>query len=275
MGTPLVSVCMPVYNGARFLEAAVRSVLAQTYPAFELLIFDDASMDGSWELLQRFRDPRITLKRNAQNLGPEGNWNQALREAQGKYIKIFHQDDLLEPECLSKQVESIEQHHGVVLSFCDRKIIRENGQYFMTRKNKWKNNPIEISEIIKKCLVTGTNPIGEPSSVLFSINAAKNAGFFDARHPYVIDLDYWIRILENGQAYHIQSALVSFRISSKQWSKKLIQQQSHDFCKFIKIIKKTHKNDIDTFKIIWASIMSKFNAFIRSILYYFVFTDKK
>lgn len=275
METPLVSVCMPVYNGARFLEEAVRSVLAQTYPAFELRIFDDASTDGSWELLQQFQDPRITLIRNARNLGPEGNWNQALAAAQGKYIKIFHQDDILEPECLFKQVESMEKHDNVVLSFCNRKIIRPNGQIFMVRKNKWKNNPTTISEIIQKCLKSGTNPIGEPSCVLLSCDAAQKAGFFDSKYPYVIDLDYWFKILAHGLAHHTQEPLVSFRISSKQWSNRLAQQQSHDFCNFIQHLREKHSKDVGKFALKWGESMSKLNATLRYILYYFVFSDKK
>jgi glycosyltransferase involved in cell wall biosynthesis len=233
MADPLVSVCLPVYNGARFLEAAVQSVLAQTYPHFELQVFDDASTDGSWELLQGIRDPRITLHRNERNLGPEANWNQALAAARGKYIKLFHQDDLLAPECLEKQVRALEDHPAAVLAFCRRHIIRPDGRRLMTRGGPWGTGLVSASQAFRRCLLAGTNLIGEPSAVLFRSEAGKRIGGFDGSIPYLIDLDFWLRLMDAGDAWSIGEPLASFRISSGQWSAALSRRQSQAFSQFM------------------------------------------
>lgn len=233
MDGPLVSVCMPVYNGARFLDEAVRSVLAQTHGDFELRVFDDASTDGSWGLLQGILDPRIILHRNERNLGPEENWNQALSAARGKYIKLFHQDDLLTPDCLERQVRALEDHPGVVLAFCKRTIIRPDGRRLMTRGGPWPERPIHPAEVVRQCALAGTNVIGEPSAVLFSTGASRLVGRFDGSLPYVIDLDYWIRLLAHGTAFYIDQPLASFRLSPRQWSAAIGRGQGSEFIGFL------------------------------------------
>src|SRR5688500_16896371 len=114
---PKVSVCLPIRNGARYLGAAIESVLAQTEQDFELLIADDSSTDGSVDLVEAFAqsDSRIILTRHSEPLVLFGNYNFCIRQAHGKYIKLFGQDDLLDPHCLSTQVALLEQHSDVQL----------------------------------------------------------------------------------------------------------------------------------------------------------------
>lgn len=233
MDRPLVSVCLPVYNGARFLRPAVQSVLDQTYPHFELLVFDDASSDGSWEILQEIQDPRVVLHRNAHNLGPEANWNQALFAARGRYVKLFHQDDLLAPECLERQVRALEEHPEAVLAFGKRRIITPDGRRLMTRGGPWPEGLVAPASVVRRCVLAGTNLIGEPSAVLFAREVACRTGTFDGRLPYVIDLDYWIRLLAQGPAYSLDAALTSFRLSPAQWSAAIGRHQVTQFLAFL------------------------------------------
>ncbi len=96
---PQVSVCLPVFNGERFLSAAIESTLAQSEPHFELLISDDASTDASWQIIQEYArsERRIKCWQNQSNLGLFKNYNVCMEQASGEYIKLFAQDDLLEP----------------------------------------------------------------------------------------------------------------------------------------------------------------------------------
>lgn len=229
---PLVSVCLPVYNGARFLAAAVASVQAQTHADFELRVFDDASTDGSWELLQSIRDPRLILHRNSRNLGPEANWNQALAAATGHYIKLFHQDDLLAPDCLERQVNVLEQHPEAMLTFCRRHIVGPDGRRLLTRGGPWREGPVSAEDAVRRCVRAGTNLIGEPSAVLLRAGAGRRAGGFDGRIPYLIDLDYWLRLMAFGPAWAIDAPLVSFRVSPQQWSAAIGRRQHAAFNAF-------------------------------------------
>jgi glycosyltransferase involved in cell wall biosynthesis len=76
MSNPLISVCIPVYNGAAYLEDCLQSVIAQTYSNIEILLVDDGSTDDSISIIEKFsqKDSRIRLVRNQKNLGLTGNW---------------------------------------------------------------------------------------------------------------------------------------------------------------------------------------------------------
>jgi len=112
---PLVSVLMPVYNAAAYVEEAIRSVLTQTYDDFELLVFDDGSTDGSIELIRAIEDTRIRLFESPQNLGYVVHLNEGLRLAQGVYIARMDADDIALPERFAKQVALLNSEPNVVL----------------------------------------------------------------------------------------------------------------------------------------------------------------
>lgn len=267
MAAPLVSVCMPVYNGERFLAAAVDSVLAQTHGHFELRVFDDASTDSSWELLQEIRDPRLILHRNTCNLGPEANWNQALAAARGKYVKLFHQDDLLAPECLEKQVRALEDHPEAVLTFCRRHIVSPDGRRLLTRGGPWATGPVHGSQVFRRCLLAGTNLIGEPTAVLLRSDILSQSGGFDGSIPYLIDLDLWLRLMEYGSAWSIGEPLVSFRISSGQWSVALISRQSQAFNQFTQKILASGRYQASVLDRARGALAANLNAVMRGWVY--------
>jgi len=76
--TPLVSVCIPVFNGERFIALTIDSVLRQTFTDFELIIVDDHSSDRSLEIISAYTDNRLRVVVNDHNPGAEGNWNRCL-----------------------------------------------------------------------------------------------------------------------------------------------------------------------------------------------------
>ncbi|WP_005031335.1 glycosyltransferase family 2 protein [Holophaga foetida] len=267
---PLVSVCLPVFNGERFLEKAVDSVLRQTYPHFELLIFDDRSTDNSLTILQGIHDSRIRIHCNARNLGAEANWNQAVGAAHGEYVKLFHQDDLLAPDCLKEQVAALEGHPNAVLAFCDRTIIRPDGSKLMSRSAPWGTQEIDALEALLACLRAGTNLIGEPSAVLFRRGTALTAGPFDGSLPYLIDLDYWFRLMKHGTALHLPTSLACFRLSSKQWSSRIIKQQSKDFIEFIDRLMASKTFPISPFLRVYGGWVARMNALLRTLVYRFL-----
>lgn len=114
---PLVSVIMPVYNGGPYLSEAIESILSQSFENFELIAVDDASSDGSWEILAAYaeKDDRITLVRNEKNLGHCITSNKAIGMARGKYIARQDQDDISMPERFSAQVNYLERNSEVGL----------------------------------------------------------------------------------------------------------------------------------------------------------------
>ncbi|MBA5639016.1 glycosyltransferase [Duganella sp. LX20W] len=234
-GVPTVSVCIPTYRGAALLGQAIDSVLAQHYTDFELLIIDNHSGDGTDQLVASYTDPRIRYLCNARNLGAEANWNRCLDEARGRYIKLLPHDDLIAPDCLARQVEVLErdQAQAIALVYCARTVIDAGGRAVMVRGGARRGGVVAGPALVRRCLRRGTNLIGEPGAVLFRRQLARTVGPFDASLPYVVDLDYWCRLLRHGDACHLPQPLASFRLSRAAWSVALERRQGADFRRFM------------------------------------------
>lgn len=122
----LVSIIMPSWNTGRFLAESIRSVIAQTYKNWELLLVDDCSTDNTEEVLRPFlSDSRIRFLKNETNCGAALTRNRALREAQGEWIAFLDSDDLWMPEKIEKQLAFMQQG-GYVLSYHEYEKIDEN-----------------------------------------------------------------------------------------------------------------------------------------------------
>jgi glycosyltransferase involved in cell wall biosynthesis len=115
---PLVSVGMPAFNGAKYVRQAAESILAQTYANLELIIADNASTDATAAICEELagRDSRITLLRNASNLGAAQNCNIVQRAARGKYFMWAGVHDLWKTELIERCVAALESHPGAVIA---------------------------------------------------------------------------------------------------------------------------------------------------------------
>lgn len=106
----LVSIVMPNYNAAKYVEETLRCVLAQTYTNWELLFVDDCSTDDSVAIVERLNDPRIKILRNEKNSGAAASRNYALRQAQGRYVAFLDSDDVWAADKLEKQVAFMQEN---------------------------------------------------------------------------------------------------------------------------------------------------------------------
>ena len=122
----MVSIIMPSYNTAAFVADTIKSVLAQTYTNWELIIVDDCSSDNTMEVLNAITHPSIRLFQNEKNSGAAVSRNRALREARGKYIAFLDSDDLWAPDKLEKQIAFMKQN-GYAFSYTCYNEIDENG----------------------------------------------------------------------------------------------------------------------------------------------------
>jgi glycosyltransferase involved in cell wall biosynthesis len=267
---PTVSICIPTYKGAAHLTRAIRSVLAQTYGDLELLIIDDNSPDETPAVVASFDDPRIRYLRNPQNLGAEGNWNKCLELAHGRYFKLLPQDDALYPSCLAKQVAVLEgdPKEEIAFVFCARSIVDSNDRAIMTRRY-WSapSAKIPARAAIAACVARGTNVIGEPAGVLFRTHLATRIGHFDGSIPYVIDLDYWVRLLAHGAAYYQSESLVFFRVSGGSWSVAIGSRQSQEFSRFIDKLVHSLGVPVPLHARVSGKIMARLNNGLRLLMY--------
>jgi glycosyltransferase involved in cell wall biosynthesis len=190
---------MPVYNVERFVADAVRSVLAQSFEDFELLIIDDLSPDGSIAVCQGFDDPRIRIIHHRQNRGLAGARNTGVRNAQGDLLAFIDSDDCWHPEKLERHVAHLNEHPGVGVSFSRSAFIDEDGI---------PNNCYQMPRLtaLDPGYYLCRNPIGNGSAPVirrevfrdiryFEDSRGKQEDwYFDERLRRSEDIECWIRI---------------------------------------------------------------------------------
>lgn len=129
--SPLVSIITPNYNCARFIAQTIESVLAQSYANWEMLIVDDCSTDGSYEIARECaeKDSRIKVLRNEKNSGAAVSRNRAIEASSGEYVAFLDSDDLWLPEKLERQIAFMQQH-DCDFSFTEYEHIDEENKSF-------------------------------------------------------------------------------------------------------------------------------------------------
>lgn len=127
--TPRVSIGMPVYNGERYIEEAVESLLAQTFSDFELIISDNGSTDRTKEIALSLaeKDKRIRVVANSVNRGAAYNYNSVFKLSRGKYFKWASHDDLCFPTLLERCVQVLDDSPDAVLCFTKARLIADDG----------------------------------------------------------------------------------------------------------------------------------------------------
>jgi glycosyltransferase involved in cell wall biosynthesis len=125
-----VSIGLPVYNGENYLASALKSILAQTYSDFEVIISDNASQDRTQEICEAFveKDQRVRYYRNSTNLGLFKNFNQVFELSKGKYFQWMAHDDLLAPEFLSKTVPVLDNDDSIVICYTQELQVDVHGE---------------------------------------------------------------------------------------------------------------------------------------------------
>ena len=127
---PTVTIGMPVFNGARYLEAAVSSALEQDYPDLEVVIADNGSSDQTVEIARSFaeRDPRVRVYQHSENLGAARNYNFVVDEARGRYFRWLAHDDLCGPGLVRQAVELLDSRPDCVLAFARTRYVDDEAR---------------------------------------------------------------------------------------------------------------------------------------------------
>jgi len=214
MNFPLVSICIPVYNGEPYIFETINSAISQTYKNIEIIIFDDCSTDKSAEIIKKFADIRITYNLNDKNYGAFINFQKCVEACNGDYIKLLNDDDLLRPNAIETQVNVLINNPDVSICITATNVINEFDKIIMKRQLYKKSLKINGKKLAKKSLLCGRNIYGEPSTVLFRKDKSRQVGDFSNELHISSDLDYWIRLSYVGDVYYINEFLSDWRISS-------------------------------------------------------------
>ncbi|MEZ4601554.1 MAG: glycosyltransferase [Syntrophotaleaceae bacterium] len=214
---PRVSICIPTYNSAAFLEEALESVWAQDFRDYEVVMVDDGSSDDTVRISAAFaaRDPRIRCFVNPYNLGISTNCNRCMELARGSYIKFLFADDvLLAPDALARMAAALDAHPGVALVACARRIIDGQSRLLQEIVSYADGLHCPGSEVARHCLIDVVNRIGEPTAVLFRRRVGRPG--FDPDYCQLLDFEMWLRLLEEGDFFYLGVPLVGFRLHDGQ-----------------------------------------------------------
>ncbi len=187
--TALVTVLMPVFNGARYLASAIESILGQSFDDFEFLIVDDASTDESRALIRGYSDSRVRLVENSINIGQTNSLNRGLGLARGLYVARLDADDIALPQRLGRQVDYLARHPETALLASASCYIDADGRV-------WRQNPaiatlhnaIAWQLIFNNCL--------PHSSIMMRRQAVVSSGGYNMDFKWAQDYElysHWIR----------------------------------------------------------------------------------
>lgn len=202
MSKPLISIIMSVYNGQKYLEESIKSILNQKYDNFEFIIVNDKSTDDSLKIINSFNDPRIILIDNSQNIGLTKSLNKALKLAKGKYIARQDDDDISLPERLKEQFNYLEKNLETALlgTFVYR--IDSNGK-IIDEVHNLKSPSYE--DMLKH------NHI-KHGSVMLKKDIIRDIGGYNELFKYVQDYELWIRVSKKYTIKNLETPLYKLRI---------------------------------------------------------------
>lgn len=264
----LVSVAIPTYFGAATVLDTVRSVVGQSIDDIEIVVSDDASEDATLDIVAGVADPRIRVLANRTRVGPAGNWNRALNACRGEYVKVLAQDDLLYPNNIRVASEALDANPAAALASVKRDIIGFDGIVLMHNRGlTGMSGLVESSKVARRVVRAGSNLLGEGSSVLFRRSAAQETGSFDDSLPYVIDIDYWLRLSRWGPVVAIAETHAAFRVSGGSWSNSLVREQGRQFVALINKLDADPLGQLSPLDVRIGKVRSHLNSYMRQAFY--------
>jgi glycosyltransferase involved in cell wall biosynthesis len=213
-----VSIVLTSYNHAKYLRESINSVLNQTFTDFELIIWDDASTDESWEIISSYADPRL---RSFRSKTP--NIVAHVRDVisgmvVGEYIAIHHSDDVWEPDKLEKQVGFLDANPQIGAVFSWAQIIDENGQPFQDKSHyyyKIFEQPNRTRHEWLNFFFHHGNALCHPS-LLIRKECYEACGLYRYGLAQLPDFDMWVRLCMKYEIHVMPEKLLRFRIRSNE-----------------------------------------------------------
>lgn len=216
MSEALITVGIPTYNRASYLEAALDSVFFQEGASFEVLVVDNASTDATPELMAErvLRHPRLRYYRNETNLGMAGNWWRTAMETRTPYLKFLMDDDLLKPGCLAAFEAAIREYPSASLLACLADAVDAEGHLLGSARARYAPDGRIPGALMQRFLLAWTNQIGCPTHVVFKQEAILphvEELWRRSRDNWSPDFAMMIRALSHGDFVALNRSLVAIR----------------------------------------------------------------
>ena len=216
--SPEISIVMPVYNGAKYLEAAIDSILNQSFKEWELIIINDGSTDNTEALIKNYTDERIVYLNNSQNLGLAKSFNIGINAARGTYIARMDADDMSVNDRLEKELGFLKTHPDIDIVGTAVQLIDENGH-----GSKIASKPLTHLELKWQSLLS--TPFFHPT-ILTTAGVLK-ANPFDESLFNSEDYELWSRLLfgKNMKFANLSEPLLLYRVSKNSFTQSLNKEK--------------------------------------------------
>lgn len=214
---PLISIILPVRNGAKTLQQTIESVLAQYFIDFELLAIDDGSDDGTLDILKSFSDYRIKVIASTK-LGQSQSRNLGLDRALGEYISFLDADDIWTRDKLSEQLQVLQKNPDVDVVYSWTDCIDESGDWVRNGSHFSVEGDVQPYLVMTDFIDTVSNP-------LVRRQALQDVGGFDESLAAAEDWDLWLRLSQKHQFSCLPRLQISHRITAKGVSANSARQE--------------------------------------------------
>lgn len=257
---PLVSVIIPVFNGADYLRESIASIVEQTYPNIEIIVIDDCSSDNSAALIESMDVNNIQFIRNQINSGVSASRNIGIRAAKGKYIAFMDADDVSVPHRIEMQVSFLEANSECGLISSAYETFEEN---LLSGKRSLKLLPSDPDYIAARLLFQCV--ICCPAAMLRADIIRQHALFFDESLSMCEDWDLWYRMSQVTRISNVEDVLLYYRKHSSNSSKKRVDMHRSTVRLFQRSFRDHGVNVIGLFNDnCYLKGRAEFNAFIES-----------
>lgn len=230
-----ISICIPAYKRIDFLKRLLDSVASQSYKNYEVVITDDSNTIDVEDFIKNYAStiPALKYFKNSPILGSPENWNECIRKANGKWIKIMHDDDWFEDNTSLQQFADAAENNtsDFIFSGFYNNFLKENRKEknLISHRNKFllKKNP---------CYLLKKNFIGHPSTTLIKNNLDY---WYDNKIKWVVDIEFYIRVLDKKKSfYDINKPLINIGIGDEQITHEVFRKPEIEIPENIYLINK-------------------------------------
>jgi glycosyltransferase involved in cell wall biosynthesis len=214
---PQVSVVIPVFNGEQTIKRALDSVFAQTFPDLEVIVVDDASIDGTAAIVAQYGTDRLTFVRSSENQGAGAARNKGIAQARGRWVAFLDADDAWKPEKLARQVELLRSCSKPVGACATGYDIEKNGRRFAIFLNLMPHR--FRREILFGCTIS------PGSTLMVERSVFDHVGYFDEKFRRLEDWDWLLRFSERHDMEFVPNPLADIYVT---WKKPINGAKNND-----------------------------------------------
>lgn len=216
---PLLTICVPAYNVEAYIGIALRSIVGQTFADSTIVVSDNSSTDRTPEVVGRF--PQVRYARTERNIGGPANFNRCIELCTTEYVAVYHADDVYDPTIVEREIDIVRRHPEIDLVMALDRWINEDGRVWGRTHlpPELHGGSVIPPDVLIRSLARRTNTfLRAPTAIMRTSAVREVGGWALSRYRNAGDLDLWLKLARRGGVSLIDDVLMSYRVSSGQWS---------------------------------------------------------